>query len=606
MTPKNDNLKQKLALLPDSPGVYLMKNADGKVIYVGKAKVLKNRVRSYFSGIPTELKTRELVSKIVDLDYFLTQTEEQAFILEANLIKKYKPKYNIMLKDDKQYPFIKINTYEAFPRLFVTRKLVKDGSRYFGPYTDANAIRKTLRMMEWIFPLRTCERKIEAEGTLYQRACINYQMGKCPGPCIGKIDQKAYQKIISQAINFLNGRNQDVIDDLKEQMQQASSQLQFEKAALIRDKIADLQKINNSRSLFFTDQKNRDVIALYQEDKKAAVAVLKVLSGKLLNKEIYNMDNVEDSTPPQILSAFLQQYYAEKSDLLPHHILLQFEPDDFAVLNEWLQHKLVIPQRGEKRAIITIARENAFNYLEEQKLKYLRKSDRTIFPIKELKDKLGLKKLPRKMICLDISTILGTDTVSSLVFFENGKPKKKNYRHFIIKTVQGQDDFASLAETLKRYLLKIADNEKPDLIVIDGGKGQLAAAYRILQEMQVEGIEMISLAKRLEEVFLTGNSESVILPRSSSALRILINLRDEAHRFAITFHRKKRSQRTLKSELDSISGIGEKMKFELLKEFGSVENISRASISELMRLKGVGRKTAEQVHASLSEIKVSS
>jgi excinuclease ABC subunit C len=382
-------------------------------------------------------------------------------------------------------------------------------------------------------------------------------------------------------------------------MNECSTKLDFERAAMIRDKIADIQKLNNSRNLFFTDQKNRDVIGVYKEEHLAAVVVLKVLSGKLLNKEVYDMDNVADSTNQQILAAFLQQYYTDKLDNLPARILLQFEPEDMEILNNWLNNKLFVPQRGDKRSIIQIAKDNAFNHVEEQKLKYLRKSNRTIFPIKELKDKLGLRKLPRKMICLDISTIQGTDTVSSLVFFENGKPKKKNYRHFIIKTVSGQDDFASLAETLQRYLAKIEEQEKPDLIVIDGGKGQLSSALEILEDMQVDNIEMISLAKRLEEVFLPNKKESILLPRSSSALRLLINLRDEAHRFAITFHRKKRSKRILQSDLDRIHGIGDKMKFLLLKEFGSVENIARASLSDLMNIKGMGRKSAEKVLNSL-------
>jgi excinuclease ABC subunit C len=592
-------LKQKLSLLPNSSGVYLMLNSKGKVIYVGKAKVLKNRIRSYFSGTFADAKTKELVGKISNFDYFLTETEDQAFVLEANLIKKYRPKYNILLKDDKQFPFIKITTKEDFPRLYITRKLEKDGSRYFGPYIDSRAIRKTLRLMEWIFPMRTCSRIIIDGKSIYKRACMNFQMGKCLAPCIGNISRQGYAKISKNAINFLNGRNQDIIDDLILEMNECSTKLDFERAAMIRDKIADIQKLNNSRNLFFTDQKNRDVIGVYKEEHLAAVVVLKVLSGKLLNKEVYDMDNVADSTNQQILAAFLQQYYTDKLDNLPARILLQFEPEDMEILNNWLNNKLFVPQRGDKRSIIQIAKDNAFNHVEEQKLKYLRKSNRTIFPIKELKDKLGLRKLPRKMICLDISTIQGTDTVSSLVFFENGKPKKKNYRHFIIKTVSGQDDFASLAETLQRYLAKIEEQEKPDLIVIDGGKGQLSSALEILEDMQVDNIEMISLAKRLEEVFLPNKKESILLPRSSSALRLLINLRDEAHRFAITFHRKKRSKRILQSDLDRIHGIGDKMKFLLLKEFGSVENIARASLSDLMNIKGMGRKSAEKVLNSL-------
>ncbi|MCK4653845.1 MAG: excinuclease ABC subunit UvrC [Candidatus Cloacimonetes bacterium] len=599
MSEVSEKIKQKLVLLPDSPGVYIMKNSGGKIIYVGKAKILKNRVRSYFSGTPVDVKTRELVTKIADFEYILTKTEEQALVLESNLIKKHRPKYNISLKDDKKYPFIKITINEPFPRMFVTRDLQKDNSRYFGPYTDARAMKQTLRLMQWIFPLRTCKRKFKDDKQIFQRACMNYQLGKCFAPCIGKIKKEDYSKIITNAINFLNGRNKQVVDNLHIEMKEKSQQMQFEEAAKIRDRIEDIQKLNRARNMYFTDEKNRDVIGIYREDKQAAVAVLKILSGKLLNKEIYSLDNVEGSRLSEQMEAFLKQYYSQKTKNLPFRILLQIKPDDYKTINRWLRNKLIIPQRGEKKILITIAKENAFNYLEEQKLKYLRKSNRTIYPIKELKDKLSLKKLPRKMICLDISTIQGSDTVSSLVFFENGKPKKKNYRHFIIKTVVGQDDFACLAETMQRYLKKIEEQEKPDLIIIDGGKGQLSSAYKILGGMKISGIEMISLAKRLEEVYVPGSKQSIILPRSSAALRILINLRDEAHRFAITFHRKKRGKRTLQSELDKIKGVGISTRFLLLKEFGSVKNLKKSSVEDMMHIKGIGRKTAEKILAEL-------
>ncbi len=384
-------------------------------------------------------------------------------------------------------------------------------------------------------------------------------------------------------------------------MKEYSAKLNFEEAAKFRDKIGNIQKLNRSKNMFFTDEKNRDVIGVYQEGNKAAVAVLKILSGKLLNKEIYSLNNTEGTTLAQIMEAFLKQYYSSKLKELPFRIFLQTEPEDLETLNKWLKNKLITPKKGDNKALITIARENAFNFVEEEKLKYLRKSNRTIFPIKELKDKLNLNKLPRKMICIDISTIQGTDTVSSLVFFENGKPKKKNYRHFIMKTVKGQDDFASMEETMKRYLIKIEENEKPDLIVIDGGKGQLNKSYNILKKMKIEEIEMISLAKRIEEVFLPGSKNSIILPRNSSALRVLVKIRDEAHRFAITFHRKRRKKRTLKSELDNIIGVGDLTKFALLKKFGSVDNIKNASITELISVKGIGKKNAGMILEYLSK-----
>ncbi len=598
-----DKVEQKLKLIPVSPGVYIMKNASEDIIYIGKAKVLRNRVRSYFRGSPQDLKTTEMVSKIDDLEYILTKTEDQALELEANLIKKHKPKYNIQLKDDRSKPFIKITINEPFPQVFITRELKKDGSKYFyfGPYTDTKALRKTMRMLEWIFPIRTCTRNIPDGEPVFKRPCMNYQLGKCSAPCIGKITSEEYRKNVTALIQFVKGRNQDVISDLTLRMKEYSAKLNFEEAAKFRDKIENIQKLNRSKNMFFTDEKNRDIIGIYQEGNKAAVAVLKILSGKLLNKEIYALNNTEGTTLPQIMEAFLKQYYSSKLEELPFRIFLQTEPDDLQTINKWLKNKLIIPKKGDNKALISIARENAFNFVEEEKLKYLRKSNRTIFPIKELKDRLNLKKLPRKMICIDISTIQGTDTVSSLVFFENGKPKKKNYRHFIMKTVKGQDDFASMEETMKRYLTKIEENEKPDLIVIDGGKGQLSKSYNILKEMKIEEIEMISLAKRIEEVFLPGSKSSIILPRNSSALRVLVKIRDEAHRFAITFHRKRRKKRTLISELDSISGVGEQTKFTLLKKFGSIENIRNASITELISVKGIGEKSARMILEYLSK-----
>ena len=594
-------IKQKLTLLPTSPGVYIMKSASGNIIYIGKARVLKNRVRSYFRGIPSDNKTEELVNKIADLDYILTKTEDQALVLEANLIRKHKPKYNIQLKDDKSKPFIKITIKEPFPQVFITRELKKDGSKYFGPYPDIKALRKTIRIIEWIFPIRTCTRNILKGEPLFQRPCINFQLGKCSAPCVGNISIEEYRKNVTALIQFIKGRNHDVINDFTLRMKECSDKLKFEEAAKFRDKIANIQKLNRSKNMFFTDEKNRDVIGIYQEGSRAAVAVLKILSGKLLNKEIYALNNTDGTTLSQIMEAFLKQYYSSKLEKLPFRIFLQIEPEDSEILNKWLKNKLIIPQKGDKKALISIAKENAFNFVEEEKLKYLRKSNRTIFPIKELKDKLNLKKLPRKMICIDISTIQGTDTVSSLVFFENGKPKKKNYKHFIMRTVSGQDDFASMEETMKRYLKKIEKNEKPDLIVVDGGKGQLSKSFNVLKEMKIKDIEMISLAKRIEEVFLPEHKNSIILPRNSSALRVLVKIRDEAHRSAITFHRKRRKKRTLKSELDNISGVGEQTKFALLKKFGSVENIRNISITELISIKGIGEKSAKTILEYLSE-----
>lgn len=589
-----DPIKKKLQLLPNKPGCYLMKNADGKIIYVGKAKILKNRVRSYFNSSHKDLKTTELVSRIRDFEYIIVSSEREALILENNLIKKHKPRFNVSLKDDKQYPFIAV-TADPFPRIFVTRQTPRDGTHYFGPYTEVRALRKTMRLLEWIFPHRTCRRTIPADEIKFKKACINYQMGKCPAPCIGKITKDHYQKVVKQIIKFLSGKNDEIIAQLTEEMMSASEKLNFELAAQLRDKIQSIQRVNRKRVLFFEDQKDRDFIAIYKEGTKAAVTVMKIVEGKLLARESYRMKQVENAPESEILSAFLSQYYESRLEKLPFHILLQIEPDDFDILNEMLEHKLHVPQRGDSLKLIKIAAENAFNRVEEDKLMHLRSKNRTIFPVKDLKDKLQLNKLPRKMICIDISNIQGSDVVSSLVYFENGKPKKKNYRDFIMRTFEGQDDFAAMRETMQRYFSKVENDVKPDLIVIDGGKGQLNSACQILNELNINDVEIISLAKRLEEVFLPNRTNSVILPRNSSALRLLITIRDATHDAAVGFHRKRRKTRTLTSELDKIKGIGPKTRFLLLKHFGSAQKVKEASVEQLLEVKGIGKKMAEQI-----------
>ncbi len=553
MSEISEKIKSKLSLLPEQPGVYLMKDIDGTIIYVGKAVVLKNRVKSYFINQHTEVKTIQLVKHIDDFEYFITNSESEAFILEANLIKKYKPRYNILLKDDKQYPFIKITWNEYFPRVMVTRDILKDGAKYYGPYTDVKYLRKTLRTMEWIFPHRTCSRDIPDEGVAYKRACLNLQMGKCPAPCIGLISKIDYRKSIQRIMNFLINRNQETIKELNEEMYKCSENLEFEKAARYRDQIREVEKIQKSQTMHFADEKNRDIVGIYQEENHTAVALLKIISGKMSLKEVYSFKNTENESKESIMLAFLIQYYLTRLDQLPHQIVIPFEPEEFDKIDSILTKRMHIPQRGEFKQLIKIAEKNAFDFVESRKLFHMRKSSRTIVPIQELKEKLNLSKLPRKMICIDISTIQGTDTVSSLVFYENGKPLKRQFRHFSMKTFEGQNDFAAMAETMDRYLKHLDDDnegwEKPDLIVIDGGKGQLHSAFEILSSSKHSDIDMVSLAKRVEEVYTMTQDQSVFLPRNSSALRLLVTIRDEAHHFAVSYHRKRRSIRTLSSQL---------------------------------------------------------
>lgn len=588
-------IEVKQSFLPEQPGVYLWKNKQGDIIYVGKALNLKNRIKSYLNPSPKDAKTEQLVKNIADLDYIITNSEADAFLLEATLIKQHKPKYNILLKDDKRYPFVKVTTNEPFPRIFVSRDYVKDGSRYFGPYTDVRSLRRTLRSFEWIFPIRNCNRNIPK--IKYKQPCINYQLGKCPAPCVGFISQSDYALIVNRLLRCFGGKYQEILDEFRAEMQLAASLLRFEDAARIRDRIMAVERIQKRQSVFYNDTRKRDIVGFYQEDKLAICLILKMQEGTIINQENYPLTNVDYDSRESILRSFLQLYYSDKEDL-PDEILLPFEPDDFAHINQWLHNKLILPQRGEKTKLISMAKRNAFHLVEESKLAHLRKANRTIFPIQELKDTLGLLRLPRKMVCMDISTIQGTDTVSSAVYFENGKAKKKYYRHFIIRSIDTQNDFAAMQETLTRFLLEV-DKEpdmKPDLIIIDGGKGQLSSSVEALAQSAHSDIQIISLAKRAEEVFTPASNVSVILPRSSSALRLLVTVRDEAHRFAINFHRKRRSKRTLESELEAIPGIGEQSKFLLLKELGSVEAIKQATIEELCSIKGIGQKTAEHIH----------
>ena len=590
-------IESKLAFLPDRPGVYLWKNAKDEVIYVGKAMSLKHRVPSYLSASVKDPKTQQLVAHIAALDYIITSSEAEAFLLEASLIKRHQPKYNVSLRDDKSYPFVKITLNEPFPRIFITRDVVKDGGRYFGPYTDVKSLRRTLRDFEWLFPIRDCKRNIPIGKVIFDKACINYQLGKCTAPCIGKISQGQYMVIVNKLIRFFEGKYDELLQEYQEEMNQLSAELHFEEAAKIRDRIIAIQRIQTRQIVFFADRRNIDIIGLYQEEKDAVAVVIRMLEGSIINQENYPLKNISLDSQESILASFLKLYYSQKEEL-PQEILLPFAPDDYDAINQWLQNKLVLPQRGEKSKLIAMAKRNAFHLVEERKLAHLRKANRTIYPIQELKEALGLSKLPRRIVCMDISTIQGTDTVSSAVFFVNGKPRKKFYRHFIIRDIETQNDYAALQETLRRFMDEIDKDQdmKPDLFIIDGGKGQLSATNEILQDSPYRDISIVSLAKRAEEIFLPGRSESVILARSSSALRLVTSIRDEAHRFAINFHRKRRSKRTLTSELEEIPGIGEQTKFLLLKALGSVENVRSAELETLTSIKGIGPKTAQNIH----------
>ncbi|PKN79063.1 MAG: excinuclease ABC subunit UvrC [Candidatus Cloacimonetes bacterium HGW-Cloacimonetes-1] len=602
MVKTTPEIEAKLGFLPELPGVYIWKDKDDKVIYVGKAVILNNRIKSYLSNSPKDPKTEQLVKHIADLDYIIANNEREAFLLESDLIKQYKPKYNIMLKDDKSYPFVKLTLAEPFPRIMVSRDPVKDGSRYFGPYTDVRNLRYVLRSFEWIFPIRTCTRKIPRDEVKFDKACINYQLGKCTAPCIGNISYEDYSKIVDNLIKIFTGRHQEILDEFRDEMNQLSEDMKFEQAAKVRDRIVAIDKIQKKQTVFYPDQRTIDIIGFYLEENTAIAIILKMINGKILNQENYPLANVDNATKDDILGSFIKLYYADK-DTLPDEILVPFVPVEYEELNAWLQNKITIPQKGDKTKLMAMAKLNAFHLVEEKKLSHLRKSSRTIFPIQELKEKINLPKLPRKIVCMDISTIQGTDTVSSAVFFENGKPKKKFYRHFIIQSIDTQNDFAAMIETMQRFLKEVAKDPemKPDLFLIDGGKGQLSSAYGELSRSEFPEIPIVSVAKRIEELFIPNREDSLILARSSSALRLITTIRDEAHRFAINFHRSRRKKRTLVSELETIVGIGEQTKFVLLKAFGSVEAIRNASIEQLSSVKTIGEKTAQTIYAYFHE-----
>ena len=549
----------------------------------------QDNLRSYFAGTKADLKTRKLVENVVDLDYIMVSSAHEALILEDTLIKKHRPKYNILLKDDKRYPFLKL-TDEPYPRLVVTREKKHDKGDYFGPFTDGSAMHRVRQMVDEIFPLRKC-------NTMGKKRCLNYQIGKCVGVC--EADQSLrqdYRLLVQRVKRFLAGASKEIASELQTLIETACQKMDYKKAAFYKAQWDSLQKLGQKQTVYFEDNKRRDVVVGYQEEKLGAIAVLKLVEGKLVSKESYPLKNVVGKTSQEVLAAFLKQYYLPRLDVLPWQILVEQDPQEEldAELKEALN--LFVPQKGKLSKLLWMARQNAFDLVEQERLKYLRRSVRTAAPVLELKRALGLAVLPTKIICIDISTIQGSDTVSSLVFFENGKPKKKNYLHFKMKDVQGQDDFASMQETLRRYLGKIDQYEKPDLIVVDGGKGQLSSSLEVLQEMKVD-IAIVSLAKRLEEVFLPGQSESILLPRKSLALKMIVHLRDEAHRFAITYHRKRRSMRTLSSELDGV--VGEQTKYNLLREFGSVQGVKEATLEELQTVKGVGNVLAEKIKKDL-------
>jgi excinuclease ABC subunit C len=601
MLPVPDAVALKLPHLPDGPGVYLWKGRDGSTLYVGKAKRLRSRVRSYFSNDQLEsVKTRHLVGLIADLDTIVVPSEAHALILEANLIKEYRPRFNIALRDDKSYPYIKVTVQEPFPRVYVTRRLEDDGARYFGPYTDVGAMRRALNVVKRIFTVRSCNFDMPAQ--MPERPCLDYYIKRCKAPCILAQSQHEYRSMIDEVVLFLSGRPDEVVRRVKERMDLAAEELDFERAAELRDVLQHLEQMEEPTVVLEVEGGDRDVVGYARDGDDACVTILRIRSGKLLSREQRFLENLDAEEDTSVLSVFLAGSYVGMQERA-RQLLLPFDFPDRELLEQALPDtRIAIPQRGPRRDLIGLAEQNARHLLEELKLSSMEAEERAGDPVYELGRELGLQRLPRSLVCFDISTTQGTDTVGSCVWFENARPKRGEYRKFKVKTVEGTDDFASMHEVVRRYFERRTKDEKPlpDLIVIDGGKGQLSAAYAALSEAGITDRPLISLAKREEEIFVWGRAEPLKLSRRSPALRLLQQARDEAHRFAITYNRKRRSMRTVTSELLKIPGIGPVKRRRLLQEFGSIQGVREAGEEAIAKLPGFNAERAKRLLESLA------
>ena len=599
-------LEEQIKALPASLGVYLFKDNQGKVIYVGKAANISNRVKSYFGASGNlSSKIQQLVLKVNDLEFMVTDSEQEALILECNLIKKYHPRYNVRLKDDKTFPYLKIDISEDWPGVYITRRFKNDGARYFGPFASAGSVRKTLRLVKKIFPFRSCTKSIDGTD---KRPCLDYYIHRCLGPCIGAVSKQEYREVINQVILFLQGKQELVLHELSNKMRASAQQLQFEKAALLRDQILAIERVIEGQRIAIMAKGEQDVIAMVQNEGQAYVEVFFIRNNKLIGRDHFIMEGIHDEMPGQIMASFVKQYYASAS-YIPSVILLQYPVDEMSVLAEWLKErrggsvKLQVPQRGAKKRLVSMVAENADKGLLLAKAKQINLETITS-GLQELKDRLCLPRIPLRIEGYDISDIRGTLAVGSMVVLERGLPKPSLYRHFRVKMVAGADDYAMIQEILRRRFKRGIAGEgswavTPDLILIDGGKGHLNAALEVRQGLGVDSIPMASLAKENEDVFIPGESAPVNIPKGSPTLHILQRARDEAHRFAISYHQKLRSKRSTASILDDIPGIGPKRKRALLKKFGSIEAIREASINQLSQVERIPPALAQRIKQCL-------
>jgi len=616
-----DSIQRILDTLPPKPGCYIMKNSEGKVIYVGKAISLRNRVRSYYrAGGDCREKVAQLVQEITDIDWIVVSSELEALILEMTLIKKHMPHFNVRLKDDKRYPYIKVHWADPFPKVTVTRQMERDGSRYFGPYTSVWAVHQTLDLLRKIFQYRSCDRIITGQDA---RPCLYYDIKLCTAPCIGVIDQASYRQIIDDLCKFLEGRTEAIIARLKNAMQTSSKALNYEKAAAIRDQILAIEKVVEKQKVVSSKDMDSDVIALARSNGQACVQVFFIRSGKLIGREYFILEGTSDEKTSAILTQFIEQYYDEAS-FIPKELLLPEDVEEAHIIQQWLRQKrgdekveLKVPQRGNQRELVQMASENAMETLRALKTQWAADTHKQSEALAELQKALRLPLPPNRIECYDISNIQGTAAVGSMVVFEQGIPSKKHYRRFNIKTVEGADDFASMQEVLLRRFKRWQAAEElkkepgakpdlsfsllPDLLIVDGGKGQLGRAVLVLKEFGLlEKVTAVGLAKEEEALFQPGKEKPLMLPRNSQGLYLLQRIRDEAHRFAITAHRNLRSKKGMASQLDSIAGIGPARRKALIKKFGSVEKIRQASSEELREVQGVTEEIAKRLKENLA------
>lgn len=613
MTP---TLKATLARLPTKPGVYLMKDAQGRVLYVGKAQNLRNRVRQYWQAgrSAAPLRIESAIENVVDVEVTMTDTVSEALLLEANLVKRYQPRFNVRLKDDKSYPFIKVTLADDFPRIERTRKLPRDGSRYFGPYASASSVDESMNLIRRIFPFRTCTIDINEGERALARPCLLYHIKRCQGPCIEAVDKAAYAADIDQVMQFLDGNQEQVAKSLTTDMEAAAEALEFERAAALRDKVRAIERTMESQKMAGFAKRKLDVLGYARSGKEAAVQLFAIRDGKTLNRDIFTLENLADVTDEEAMSSFIKQYYA-RAGSIPPRVLMPHRLPDTAELQEFLALRagrgvaLVVPQRGEGRKLMSLAGRNAAETLEREQMRWLADQGKTERALTELADALNLAAPPARIECYDISTISGTNTVGSMVVFEDGQPRSGEYRRFRIKGVVGQDDFASHQEVLRRRFRRALDAEEggaeqlrwrmPDLVVIDGGKGQVSAGREVLDELGLHDIPLVGLAKQREEVFMPRRSEPVLLPPTSGALYMLQRLRDEAHRFAITYHRQLRAKKATKSALDDLAGVGPARKRALLRVFGSSKVLGAASVEEIAAVPGIGAALAARIREHL-------